>query len=225
MPAVKVFQLLRDKVEKSKGLLPAEKRAMFWFTDYATELTRWQRRTKDRKFNTLAQRDDFTKQLVGARAVQPGFFYFYLYDAKWKHELPYWDMFPFTLVLDVQKDRFLGLNFHYLDYYNRARLFDMLYPLREGRASRPTVRDIRMRLRVSYALLKISSKYKAFQPCLKEYLISNVKTPLLKVGAKEWDVALFLPVEQFQKESKQHVWSESNKQINQPAGKPSTSVA
>lgn len=212
MPAVKVFQTLRDRIKKSNGLLPAERRAMFWFQDYANDLTRWQKRFVGESFRVL-QNQEFTKQMLSPSRVQPGFFYFYLYDAKWKHELPYWDKFPFVLVLDVQKDRFLGLNFHYLGYEHRARLFDLLYQFREGRPSRPNVRDIRMRLKVTYSLLKISSKYKAFKPCLKEYLISHVRTPLLKVGAKEWDVALFLPVEQFEKHTKQHVWRESRKQF------------
>jgi len=212
MAAVKIFQLLRDRVQKDGALLPAEKRAMFWFQDYATELSQWQRRFRNENYGRLEKRE-FTKQLVGANRAQPGFFYFYLYDPKWKRELPYYDKFPFVLVLKVEQDRFLGLNFHYLDYRNRARLFDLLYPFREGRASRPTVRDIRMRLRVSYQLLKISPKYRAFRPCLKEYLVRNVRTPLLKVGAREWDVALFLPVESFEKEDKATVWRESRKQF------------
>jgi hypothetical protein len=45
------------------------------------------------------ENESFTKQIVGANAAQPGFFYFYIYDPKWKDELPYYDKFPFTLVL------------------------------------------------------------------------------------------------------------------------------
>jgi hypothetical protein len=212
MAAVKIFQVLRDKVQKNKAMLPAERRAMFWFQEYATALAQWQSRFQRERFVTLQKRT-FTKQLVGANRAQPGFFYFYVYDPKWKDELPYYDKFPFVLVLHTSKDRFLGLNFHYLDYKSRARLFDLMYQFRDGRPSRPTVRDIRMRLRVSYLLLKASSKYKAFKPCIKEYLIGHVRTPLMKVGAKEWDIALFLPVEQFEKKTKQFVWKESRKQF------------
>ncbi len=212
MPAVKVFQTLRDRIQKQGAMLPAEKRAMFWFQEHTTALHNWQHRFQNERFNTLKDQD-FTKQLVGSRNAKPGYFYFYLYDAKHKDTLPYWDKFPFTLVLDVRKDRFLGLNFHYLDYYHRARLFDALYRFREGRPARPTTRDIRMRMRVTYAILKASSKYEAFRPCLKEYLFSHVQTPLLKVGAREWDVALFLPVEQFQKKTRQQVWKESRKKF------------
>lgn len=209
---VRIFQTLRDRIKKQNAMMPAEKRAMFWFQDYATELSAWQRRHTNRRFTTLV-RDDFTKELVGANRALPGFFYFYLYDPKWKEELPYYDRFPFVLCLDSAPGRFRGLNFHYLDYNYRARLFDLLYPFRDGRPSRPTVRDIRMRLRVTYDLLKMSSKYKAFKPCFKEYLVPHVQTPLMKVGAKEWDVALFLPVESFVKETKAEVWRQSIKAI------------
>ena len=210
MAAVRIFQTLRDRIKKQNAMLPAEKRAMFWFQDYATELTKWQHRFRTTTYPKL-EHASFTKELVSANRAQPGFFYFYLYDPKWKDELPYYDRFPFMLCLDSEPGRFRGLNFPYLDYNYRARLFDLLYPFREGRPSRPTVRDIRMRLRVTYDLLKISSKYKAFKPCFKEYLVPHVQTPLMKVGAKEWDVALFLPVETFVKESKMEVWRQSAK--------------
>lgn len=181
---------------------------MFWWRQHTSELTKWQQQQENLTFKRLSQRE-FTKQLVGPSRVQPGFLYFYNYDPKLKRTLPHYDTFPLVLVLAVYEDRFLGLNFHYLDYYHRARLFDMLYPFREGRASRPTVRDIRMRLKVSYSLLKLSSKYRPFKPCLKAYLMGHLTTPCLKVGAREWDLALFLPVERFVKKTKQQVWRNS----------------
>jgi hypothetical protein len=209
---VKIFQQLRETVEKKGEIIPAERRASFWFRKNATDLARWQQKFEGMSFQRM-QNAEFTKQLVGPNKAFPGFFYFYLYDPKWKHELPFYDKFPFTLVLDVREDRFLGLNFHYLDYTNRARLFDAIYTLREGRASRPNVRDIRMRLKLSYQLLKLSSKYQAYKPCLKEYLFEHVRTPLVKVGAKEWDLAVFLPVESFEKQPKEFVWRDSRKKF------------
>jgi hypothetical protein len=203
---VNIFQELRERTSKAHGLLPAEKRAMFWFRDYATSLNRWQVMNKGTTFSQLKD-ETFTKELVGSPS--PGFLYYYMYDPKWKNELPYYDLFPFTLVLNVYADRFLGLNFHYLDYYHRAIFFDALYPLREGRPSRPDTRDIRMRMKVTYDILKSASQYKYFKPCIKMYLKKHVQTPFMKVGAKEWDVALFLPVEMFKKKSKTFVWARS----------------
>lgn len=209
---VQIFQQLRDKITKEKGLLPAEKRAQFWMKNYTTQLMQWQRMHRGMSFDQLS-REQFSKQFVTPRGAFPGCFYFYHYDPKWKKELPYYDTFPFVLVLSVEKNSFLGLNFHYLDYFRRAQFFDALYPFREGRTATPDVRDIRMRLLISYDILKTSSKYRAFRPCIKRYLMKHVQTPLMKVTAREWDVALFLPVESFVKRSRQHVWKESEKKI------------
>jgi hypothetical protein len=208
---VNLFQDLRDKITKQNGTLPAEKRAMFWMTNYATSLSAWQGLNKGTTFAQLAHDEKFTKELV--KRPEPGFFYFYRYDPKWKDELPYYDLFPFTLVIADYPDRFLGLNFHYLSYHYRAVFFDALYPLREGRPSRPNVRDIRMRLEVTYSILQAAKSYRYFKPCLKMYLKTHVRSPLLKVGAKEWDVAIFLPVEQFKKKNKTYVWSQSRNQF------------
>jgi hypothetical protein len=208
MAAVKIFDLLRERINKSQGLLPMERRAWFWFKTYATELTKWQQQRGTMTYNKLSQQE-FTKQSVAPSHVFPGFFYFYMYDPKLKATLPYYDRFPFTLVLSREANSFLGINFHYLDYKHRAMLFDAIYPFREGRVSRPNVRDIRMRMLITYDILKSAPRYKYFKPCIKRYLIQHVQTPLLKVGAKEWDVALFLPVEMFVKETKYNVWLES----------------
>lgn len=209
----KLFESLRQRLDNDELRLPAEKRAMFWFQHYARELSAWQRRHENMRFSTLT-RQEFTKQIVSPGGAQPGFVYFFLYDAKTKDELPYWDRFPFTLVLNTYDDGFLGLNFHYLSYGDRARFFDALYPFREGRPARPNVRDIRMRLRVTYGILKTTSKLKAYKPCIKRYLREHVYSGgLLKVGAKEWDLALFLPVAQFQKRSQAYVWSKSRQML------------
>jgi hypothetical protein len=170
---VNMFSELRDRVLQNNGVIPAEKRAMFWFRDYASALNRFQLLNKGTSFSQLAYEERSRKNWWGA--VEPGFLYFYMYDPKWKNELPYYDLFPFTLVINDYPDRFLGLNFHYLDYYHRAIFFDALYPLRQGRASRPDVRDIRMRLKVTYDILKSARQYRYFKPTIKMYLKRTCK--------------------------------------------------
>ena len=54
-----------------------------------------------------------------------GLYYFY-YDPKTKADLPYYDRFPLVLVLDIQKDGFMGLNLHYLPIRQRIALLDKL---------------------------------------------------------------------------------------------------
>jgi hypothetical protein len=206
MPITSIFQTLRERVLKSNGLLPAEKRAMFWFSEYSAALRVWQTQHRNLLYGDLRQ-DTFSKQIVTTSSAFPGYLYFFLYDPKLRDSLPYYDQFPFVLVLDRQPGTFLGLNFHYLDYMHRAMLFDALYPLREND------RDLRTRIQVTYDILQASSKYKMFRPCLKRYLTQHVQSPLMKVGHSEWDIALFLPVESFVKQTPQTVWKESKQKF------------
>ena len=68
-------------------------------------------------------------------------------------------------------------------------------------------------MRATYKVLNRMSKYKAFRPCMKRYRYSQIRTPLLQVGSSEWDLALFLPVEQFRKSTRADVWQESQERI------------
>jgi hypothetical protein len=73
--------------------------------------------------------------------------------------------------------------------------------------------DETTRLRISYDILKAAAKYKYFKPCVKRYLNENVKSRYLKIEPKEWDIAIFLPLERFKKENKKSVWAESRKKV------------
>jgi hypothetical protein len=64
-----------------------------------------------------------------------------------------------------------------------------------------------------YDLLKGSSKYREFKPCFKHYLAKHVKSKFVRVPITEWEIATFLPVEQFRKANKNTVWAESKKII------------
>jgi len=137
-----------------------------------------------------------------------GKLYFYYYDPKTKDELPYYDIFPMTLILERYNDGFLGLNLHYLPVLYRAAFLDLLL----DKASYDEDENID-RIRISYQILNSMKKYKAFEPCLKRYLYSHMKSPLLKVDNSEWETALFLPVEQFRKARKATVHRDSVKTI------------
>lgn len=209
MPAVNIYDTLYARVNKSNGLLPMERRAMFWFKRYAQRLHEWQDDMRDMSLTYDQVRDGHaSKALVPASRAFPGHLYFFTYDAKHKATLPYFDQFPFVLVLDTSPNSFTGLNFHYLDYYFRAMFFDALYSTRTR--SDP---DLKRQLRVTYDLLQVSTKYRAFRPCLKRYLHTQVQSPLLQVGMSEWDVALFLPVESFSGATTTTVWRDSESRI------------
>lgn len=124
--------------------------------------------------------------------VLPGFMYCFSYDAKYKDVLPYYDRFPLIFPFKDDGDSFLGMNMHYLPLMYRARLMDALYNVASNQKF-----DDKTRLRISYNLLNSSAKYKYFEPCVKRYLKSHVKSRFLLIPSNEWDIALFLPMERF----------------------------
>jgi hypothetical protein len=69
--------------------------------------------------------------------------------------------------------------------------------------------DNNSRLLINYQILKRASKYRYFKPCVKRYLFNHVVSSFMKINSSEWDIALMLPTERFQKQKKTAVWSES----------------
>jgi hypothetical protein len=107
------------------------------------------------------------------------------------------------------KDGFHGINLHYLPLKLRAALMDELYEISSDKKY-----DENTRLALSYKLLSGSSKYEAFKPCFKKYLYGHVKSKFIEIVSAEWDIALFLPTERFEKASKQTVHRESRKMLS-----------
>lgn len=137
-----------------------------------------------------------------------GGLYFFSYNPKLREDLPYYDIFPLVIPIEKYNDGFLGLNLHYLPLKYRQVLLQKLKPL-----SVYDDKDEFKRLRVSYDILNASRRYKEFRPCVKRYLLSNIKSRVLAVEQHEWDIALYLPVHQFKKVPSQDVWNESVAEI------------
>jgi hypothetical protein len=178
------------------GQVPARtKKARDWFRDTA--------RGASVSATSLTKDKDRASKGVGI-----GNMYMFFYDPKGKKTLPYYDRFPLVFVIEKYSDGFLGINLHYLPYKLRAQLMDALYTISTNKKYDDTTR-----LRVSYQVLKSAAKFGPFKPCIKRYLTGHAKSSYMKVDSTEWDIALFLPVEQFKKASASEVWSESQKAI------------
>ena len=136
--------------------------------------------------------------------TEPGSMMLFNYDPKMKGDLPYYDTFPLIFVVGPAEGGFYGLNMHYLPYKQRAMLMDALYNLVSNSRY-----DDSTRLKLSYQLLKKASSYKLFKPCFKHYLHRNVKSRKILIDSVEWDIALFLPIQRFQKASASQVYSDS----------------
>jgi hypothetical protein len=78
--------------------------------------------------------------------------------------------------------------------------------------------DETTRLKISYEILNSASRYRYFEPCIKRYLYSHLQTKFLLIPANEWDYALFIPFERFEKQgmriNKEIVFRDSRAKIN-----------
>ena len=140
--------------------------------------------------------------------VDVGKMYHFYYDPKTKKDLPYYDRFPLIFMVGPAEGGFYGVNLHYLPPSLRAKLMDALYSITNNKRY-----DEDTKLKISYATLKSASKYKYFKPCFKHYLSSHVKSRFIEIQPVEWDIALFLPTERFEKASKSTVFSDSRKMV------------
>lgn len=154
-------------------------------------------------------RADQSRAKTGISQQNIGQMFMFWYDAKLKAELPYWDRLPLIFPIEIYKDGFLGVNLHYLPPNLRAALMDALYT-----AVNNNKHDKTTQLRISYAILKGAAKYRGFKPCVKRYLNSHVRSKFIKIDTHEWDLALLLPTERFEKQRKQVVWAESTAKIS-----------
>lgn len=196
MPA-QLFDTLLAKGVRA-GQLPARTQtARNWFRNQA--------RTTSVTAEAIIQKD----RARWASTIQPGKMYLFSYDPKHKKTLPFYDRYPLIFPVDLVPGGFYGLNTHYLPFRLRAQLMDSLYELVNN-----TKYDHTTKLKISYQILKRISKHRLVAPCLKHYLGSHVRSRFIEIHSTEWDIALFLPLAKFEKQSQQQVWNQSRQLIN-----------
>jgi len=193
LPAYVFDKILAQGVRE--GQIPARTQsARTWFRNAAKKVTIAPA--------TLMQED--RTQLKNRASI--GKMYFFYYDPKHKKTLPYYDRFPLIFKVQNVAGGFHGLNMHYLPLPLRARLMDALYDLASN-----TKYDEGTKLKISYDILKGVSRY--YKPTFKMYLNAHVRSRFLEVASTDWDMALFLPLEQFEKSSKSNVWKDSRSMV------------
>ena len=147
----------------------------------------------------------------------------YYYDPKHKKTLPYYDRLPLVIPFSFEADGFRGINFHYLPPQQRA----MLYYILVKSDIYAKCNDEKEKLQVTYAVLqRIFGKKKTGQwrdkrkpvlgmnadACVKMYLYEKIAGGrVYVVPPDEWEAAIWLNIERFEKKSKQQVWADSIK--------------
>jgi hypothetical protein len=193
-----LFQRIAAGKPERMSLVGSRKiEARKWFRERALEVTQ----VNAAKFIARANNDRMVNYLNKSNIGQ---MFTFLYDAKLKKKLPYWDRFPLIFMIETYSDGFLGINLHYLPPTYRSALMDALYRNLNNNKNNETSRLI-----ISYQILKSASKYRNFKPCVKKYLINHVGSRYIRILPEEWDMAMMLPTERFMKAKKTIVWAES----------------
>ena len=192
--ASKLTQLARQKTASELQTMSRE--SYRWLTKKISELS-----------NPTGIASTIAREDRGNHFYNGGLYFFY-YDPKTKADLPYYDRFPLVLVLNIEADGFTGLNLHYLPIQYRVAFLDKLMDF----AVVDKNKDIQ-RVSVTYDILNATRRFKEFKPCFKKYLMSHVQSRILAVQPNEWDIAAFLPIQQFRKAPATKVWQESLQEI------------
>jgi len=190
-----------DAVSKaaSAGIATKVQGALAWFKGYIrTHMSR-----KVSYADLVA-----SKEVKLVTKMRPGHMYFFGYNAKHKDTLPYWDAMPLVIPVSETKTSIIGLNFHYMPMEYRIKILDALHTITNNDKL-----DEKTKVKLSYRLVSSSSKFKAFAPCVKQYLKSNFTTQFILVPANYWEIAIFLPVAQWQGATADQVYKDSRKII------------
>lgn len=187
----KTFQAVFDKAQRAGVSINDTRASMKWLEQNITNMK-------------VSQKSVLEDKTRARSKITVGRMYMFVYDAKTKDKLPYWDKFPLVFPFAPAPGGFYGINLHYLPPYLRAKLFDALMHHTQGDMINEATK-----LRISYDILKSASTNKYFAPCVKRYLNSHVRSQFINIQPSEWMVALFLPTEKFQGASKQQVWKDS----------------
>ena len=193
-----VTQLFTDILNKTPDVSTATTNATLWLREQAQSV-----HSVNNPKQLLTKQTD---RMV--TSVTIGRMYLFMYDPKTKDDLPYFDRFPLIFPFKRVQGGFYGINMYYLPHMLRAKLMDALYSLANNKNY-----DDSTKLRLSYQLLHKTSKFRYFEPCVKHYLNTHVKTRFLWVPADQWETALFLPLERFVGATKQQVWRDSRRMI------------
>lgn len=176
-----------------------------WFRTRATQVS------KNKLAPTkIMEHLDHTAIIRNPRQI--GSLFFYNYMPKTRKDLQYYDTFPIVFPFKILKDGFLGLNLHYLPIPYRASLMDNLYMLLNSSNMKE---DTTRLAKLKYSVIESKRQLYLAYPCIHRYLNKYIRTQIAFIPPKEWELALFLPMQRFQKKAETVVWKDSIRSAKQ----------
>lgn len=136
-----------------------------------------------------------------------GEMFLYVYDAKYKATLPFWDAHPLIIMLSKAEGGYYGLNLHYLPPRLRVAFLEEL--LKVDSKNIPESRKDAAKA----TILRRASKSKFFSPMIKRYLFNHVKSKFVNIPQDEWFHVATLPTAKWKGSTANKVYSDSRRKI------------
>lgn len=189
---------------------PEEKRrntaqSMKWFSRYVP-----------RSMNNARTSQLMRDRKLWKNKITPGKLTFFEYDPIHKDKLPVYDRFPMVFCWDMWRGNnghnyFICLNLHYLPPKLRYVVMKQLLSFRQETKYRKSTKLSQRKNdkdapKFAWATLKSMSNSKYFENCVHMYRADHVKSAFIEVPAQSWELALWLPVQRFEKGGKSVAW-------------------
>lgn len=138
----------------------------------------------------------------------PGKLYAFVYDAKHKDTLPFWDKYPLIIYLGLGKQGntrlMYGLNLHYIPPKARQQLLEDLLV----QYSSTTSITNNTKLKIQWDQVK---DFRGVDKMIKAYLPNHVQGTFIEIKPSDWANVTMLPLQQFvskgNRYSARKVWS------------------
>lgn len=140
--------------------------------------------------------------------VEPGDMYLFFYDPKTKEKLPYYDTIPLVMVFDVNPKGFHGINFHYLPPLLRMQLLGKML---EYTTSKTLSEKTKFALK--WNTLRNTARFPGVRVCVKQYLNDHLQSRVLKINPDDWKKTIMLPIDNFEKKTRNIVFRESRRMM------------
>jgi hypothetical protein len=165
------------------------------------------RRASSRSSKWLQNKIDTLSDRTKTARPASGDMFLYVYDAKYKDTLPFWDAHPLIIMLNKAEGGYYGLNLHYLPPKLRIVFLEELLKIDSSKAST-------MKTNAAKAtILRRASKTKFFAPMIKRYLFSHVRSKFVKIPQEEWFNVATLPVANWKKSTAPKAYADSRRKL------------
>lgn len=197
--AIKTALKIRDLESKPQNKLSRQDRQLLMINSFRSTL-RDKIKNDGAAVNNKSAKwfaETIKKNIRGHQVSKPmaGKLYTYMYDAKHKDTLPYWDKFPLIVFLGMGKQGtstlMYGLNLHYIPPKARQQFLEELL---KQYSSTPLISN-NTKLKIDWSKVK---GFKGADKMIKAYLPGHIKGPMIEIKPADWANVVLLPLQQFQ---------------------------